>query len=248
MTMLKDVFFLSSTCLLMTSALHAQQTLSVETVDNYGNVTLQQNALGCFDPVAALQLDKDGTDGNVSNATRRAFGVGTCVALDSGVTLSGAQKLNIEGQTLVRGAVANMDVYLPEWSAAMGASGSGSSAARAATNSLRGDAMNFRQKVAEMDACDQEAQSLNTRIADYNDRAAKFSNDSEETMTTGSRLAGGGSAPIIRIRLPDKERQTLYAEGLNLSDDVADHNNRCDVYRDGFQLDKDYMAFYRAGA
>ncbi|MBT8472641.1 MAG: hypothetical protein HKN14_10950 [Marinicaulis sp.] len=225
----------------------AQQTLSVETQIDHGDIELNKNALGCFDPLAALQLESDGANGAVSDATRRAFRVGSCVALDMGATVSGAKTIAIGDQNFLRGHVANIITYIPAWNASIaGVDDSYDQNAATATSELRDDAANLREKVAAFEACEQEAAALNEMIAGYNERADEMG-EGEGEPTTGSRLSGGTAAPLLQIRLPNKEREVLYREGVELAEDVAAHNIRCDPFREGFELDQDYLTFFRAG-
>jgi len=227
----------------------AQQELQLRVLNDLGAVSLEQDGYGCFDPLAALFFDEDIVSGRVSGATHQFFEVGSCVALQQGVTLANAQRISLEGQTIIRGAFSavGVTVYILDWSAALGDANSGYDLDRVAIAApLDAIAADLRARVDAQELCLQDGEALDARIADYNMRAAVLSPDREDA-TTGSRLIRGvGAVPVFSIVLADERHRALREEALALQDAVAIYMERCPS-RDSITLDQDYMAYYRAG-
>jgi len=228
----------------------AQETLRLNVLEEFGTVSLARPALGCFDPVAALRFDDDAKSGALSGATEQAFAVGSCLALDSGTSLSRAQRAEVEDQRFIRGTLAGDGiVYVPEWGAALEGADDGYNSARAAVaEPMFAAAQALEDRIEATRQCAADTEALNARIADYNDRVAARG-DSAEAPTTGSRLAGGGgAAPTLRIFLSTEKNRELRREGLSLKEEADSLERRCAAYREDFQLDRDYLAYHGIGA
>lgn len=224
---------------------HAQQQLSVEVINNYGAGQLGADGLGCFDPVSAMRLDKEGVTGAPSAATVRSFEVGTCAVLPAGLYFSSAQEIVISGQSLVRLSLsgAELRIYAPAWAAPFNG-GAYQAETVAALGGLKEIDSALKARVGVLRQCKREGDALNARIEDYNARAEEYSQ--EQGKQTGSRLTRGGASPITRIYLPKAEQAQLYEEGKALMDEAAAFDERCGKFNEGFSLDRDYMAFFNA--
>ncbi len=227
----------------------AQQQLRVFILDRIGPTELDRDGYGCFDPLAALRFDEDVTGGEVSATTENAFAVGSCVILESGSALEGAQRISIKNQTFVRGAVAGgaITAYLPNWSASLTDVDGGYDETRMnVALPVMQVATALRAHVADYERCLSEGDALETRILDFNDRAAQTDSDRDKD-STGSRIVrGGGVAPVFKIYMPHERNRALRVEALQLQQDVDSYWERCESFSEPMTLDKDYLEFFRA--
>lgn len=216
----------------------AQQALTVDVIDELGDQVLQHDAIGCFDVLAAIRLQKEQRSGAYSEATRQAFSSGSCVVAASGLSFAGAQSIEIEGASLVRGMEqrANVTLYFPKDFFY----GAGAPALTAIADTLR-------TEVAEREECASNRDDLDARIVDFNARVdAYLAVQSEDTVETGSRLKENDSVTVTSVRLADGAGRALRDESVTLKNEAEAHEQRCAAYRDGLVLDQDYMPFYRA--
>lgn len=227
----------------------AQEQLRVFILDRIGPATLDRDGYGCFDPVAALRFDEDVIAGEISSATEDAFAVGACVVLESGAPIEGAQRVSIKNRVIVRGAVAdgNVTAYLPDWSASLAGVENGYDDARMSVAApVQQIAAALHMRVAAFQQCYDEGAALETRIANYNERAEEADPDQSEVVT-GSRLVrDGGAFPVFKVYLPNEKFRALREEALQLQQDIEEYWARCEEYREPITLDKDYLTFFEA--
>ncbi len=243
----KSVAYLVAALVAVFNPAAAQEQLRVFILDRIGTATLDGDGYGCFDPLAALRFDADISEGYVSDATRDAFDVGSCVLLARGSAIDGAQRITIKNQVFLRGAVANgfVTAYMPDWSASLSGGADGYDEARMnIASSLQQTAADLRDRVAIYNQCLRDSQALEQRIADYNERAVAI--DPKQAVT-GSRLVrGGGAAPVFQVILPDERFRELFEEAQNLQAAVDAHDQQCAQFRDGITLDQDYLMYFEA--
>ncbi len=226
------------------STASAQQTLSVDVLESYGDLALQGEGIGCFDVLAAVRLQTELAGGSISEQTRQAFSSGSCVVATSDINLVDAKKIEIETATLVRGDISDTEVtvYFPEELLTVNASD-------ADTASLTAIASDLRRRVGEMQKCSDERDALDARILDFNMRVDAFmAAKEEEGAATGSRLKENNTASVSSVKLDDAGNKALRQESLALQSEAKDHKQRCGAYEAGITLDQDYMSFYRATA
>ena len=220
----------------------AQQALTVDVLEELGDQVLQRETIGCFDVLAAIRLQQEQGNGVYSEATRQAFSSGSCVVAASGLSLAGAQAVEIKGAPLVRGTEqrANVTLYFPE----AFFNGDGVIAGAAALTAI---AETLRTEVADREQCASDRDDLDARIVDFNARVdAYLAVQSEDTVETGSRLKENDSVSVTSVRLADGASRALRDESVALKDEAEAHEQQCGAYRDGLVLDQDYMPFYRA--
>ena len=246
-------YFLASLAALISLTLPqawAQQTLKLDVQKEYGDVALAEQAIGCFDPLAALKLDTDVIAGEISDMTENAFSVGSCIALDNGKSLKSAQYVTLQNQRFVRARLTgDVMVYIPEWSAALEGAEDRYDAQRAAVAAPMvqvADALETEINAAQ--ECADATSELNDRIAEYNERVAERT-DKDEPVT-GSRLASAGQSttPTRKIVLADNRYEDLRREGRRLQQEAEAIQNRCEDVDVGRKLDRDYMTYLGVGA
>ena len=247
MTKHMSVAFLIAALVAALTPAAAQEQLRAFILDRIGPTSLDRDGYGCFDPLAALRFDEDVIGGEIRGATEDAFAVGACVVLESNTTLEGAQRISIKNQTFVRGAVAggNLTAYLPDWSASLaGVAGGYDEALMGIAAPMRQVATALHARVAAYQECSRDGEELESRIADYNERAEAID---PKSKSTGSRLVGGGgAAPVYQVILPDERFRELFEEAQALQAQVETHEQQCADFRDGVTLDMDYLDFVDA--
>jgi|GEM_PF-4347713 len=224
------------------SSASAQQALNVDIVDRLGAVTLSRDTVGCFDVLAAMRLQNEISGRAFSDETRNAFSSGSCVVAASQGSLTGVQKIVINGAALVRGTdgASNVLMYFPDASF-------DSDFTKANGASLAAIATDLRTRVSARENCAAARNDLDARILDFNGRVEAFlAVQSEETVETGSRLKGNDSMTISSVRIAGAENDALREESEALKAEAAAHEERCGAYRAGLVLDQDYMTYHRA--
>ena len=181
----------------------AQQRLRMNVQDVIGSTTLEQAGYGCFDPLAALHFDNAVLASEVSEATHEAFSVGSCVAMPANVHLIGVTRISLEGQTFVRGDIADTGIttYLPDWSAALAGADDGYDLEKMELASpVNETAEKLRERVAAFQICATDSEALEERILAFNERAQAA--NPRKKRSSGSRLGDGGdSMPVFQVIL-----------------------------------------------
>ncbi len=238
---ISSVVFVAMTIGASTGAV-AQQALTVDIKDELGDQVLQRDAIGCFDVLAAIRLQKENSGGDYSAETRAAFSSGSYVVAASGLTLAGAQAVEIADAPLVRGAeqTAKVTLYFPEDYFNSDDDNAGAVALIAIADALLAE-------VADREQCASDRDDLDARIVDFNARVdAYLAVQSEDTVETGSRLKENDSVSVTSVRLSDGAGRDLRDESVALKTEAEAHEQRCGAYREGLVLDQDYMPYYRA--
>ncbi len=220
----------------------AQQTLSVDVLENYGSHALQSNAAGCFDVLAAIRLHTELEGRAFTDPTKQAFSSGTCIVAARSIDLANAQKVEIGGAVLIRGDVpdANVTVYFPVELLNVNSSDT-------AMSSLTAIAADLRRRVGEMERCSQDRDVLDEKIVDFNARVeAALAEVADGELATGSRLKNNSSTTVTSIELADTAADAFREESVELQTASDAHKERCGAYEGGIVLDQDYMPFYRA--
>lgn len=231
------------------SQANAQETLSVQTIDNFGGASLATDAFGCLDASSAMRLDLDSLSADISSETRRAFEVGVCFVLPSGLGLANVDRVAIGDQRFIRSNAPDLDprIYSPEWSVSITNAATNYDAAKMnSMGELSAIAADLAEKVTALEHCTKDGDELEKRITEYNERLQEAEKD-RDAPKTGSRLQGGGDAgSMTSFSLPRGRSTPLYREGAKLADDLDAFNERCGKFNEGFALDRDYMTVYRA--
>lgn len=226
----------------------AQQRLRMKVQDVIGSIALAQAGYGCFDPLAGIRFDKDILASEISEATQKAFSVGSCVAMPANVSLIGVTRISLEGQTFVRGDIADTGItaYLPDWSAALAGVDDGYDLEKMELASPVIETADWlRARVAAFQICDGESEALEERILAFNERAQAA--NPRKRRSSGSRLGeGADSMPVFQVILPDEKYRALYDEAQALQADVEAFWSRCGEYQSAIMLDQDYLAFIEA--
>lgn len=224
----------------------AQLRLRLNVVDALGAATLDQGGYGCFDPLAALRFDADVTAGRVSDETRDAFAVGSCVVLPEGLELIGAARVSLEDQIFVRGDIVDSGVtaYIPDWSASVAGADDGYNSTLVAQSAAVDEtAADLLAMIVEYRQCERAGAALEAQIINYNERAEAAD---PRRAPTGSRFSNSGAAPVFQIVMPDEEYRALFFEAEALQAEVNAFWAECAAYRKNITLDKDYLAFFEA--
>lgn len=220
----------------------AQQTLNVYVQEKFETLKTQRDSVGCFDVLAALRLQSEIADGAFTHDTKQAFSTGACVVTAQGVSLNGAQSVEIDNASLFRGKITDVDatLYFPEDFMNVGVDNS-------AATPLSAIAEKLRRRVGEMERCSDNRDDLDSKIDEFNTRLENvLVEKSEAELTTGSRLERNKTATITAVELADEKAEALHLESLALQAQATAHNERCAIYEAGIVLDQDYMAYYQA--
>ena len=226
----------------ISASARAQETLSVDVLEQYETLQLTRDSVGCFDVLAALRLQSELAGGAITDETRQAFSSGACIVASPGLSLVNAQKVSINAASLIRGEIpgAGVTVYIP-------AELKDVSVGETAAAPLATIAADLKRRVGEMQRCSGERDALDTRIDAFNARVeAVLAQEAEEKVTTGSRLKGNKAAAVSTVALADPEVEALRQESLALQSEATAHKDRCGEYEAGITLDQDYMPYYRA--
>lgn len=219
----------------------AQQTVTVNILEEYETLNIQRGSVGCFDVLAAVRLQAELRDGAFTEPTRQAFSYGACVVSSQGLSLANAQQVEIENAIFVRGEMPDVGatLYIPAELVDV-------SISETAAAPLVVIADQLRLRVGELQLCSRERDALDAKIDAFNARVeAVLAREPDEELATGSRLKGTKTLTITAVELADEEKEALRQESFALQDEASAHKERCGAYEAGIALDEDYMAYYR---
>lgn len=219
----------------------AQQTVTVNILEEFETLNIQNGSVGCFDVLAAVRLQAEFAAGAFTEPTRQAFSYGACVVSSQGLSLANAQRVEIENAIFVRGdiPVVGATVYIPAELVDVSVSDTAAAPLAVIADGLR-------LRVGELQHCSRERDALDAKIDTFNARvAAVLAKKRDEDLGTGSRLGDTNTVSITAVELADEEKKTLRQESFALQDEANAHKERCGAYESGIALDQDYMAYYR---